>query len=192
MITQSQISTHAISYLKTGHLIQYSDENFVQFRFFFFSFWAFRLSLRSLWRRRWLWLWTSGRQCQAQSLRRRSGILHTKFNPPASEASEGVSKFNWKKKSTYPRIRYQRICLSVRLWQTLTPIRLDYIFVSQYLTSRISNVDLRFVGMIPAERETGENHLKCEDSLKQQLVKCYDIKMDKLPGDLFIETTTCS
>ena len=32
------------------------------------------------------------------------------FNPPASEASKGCSKFNWKKKSTYPRIWCQRIC----------------------------------------------------------------------------------
>ena len=31
----------------------------------------------------------------------------------------------------------------------------------------------------------GENHLKSEDRLKQQLVKCYDIKMVKLPGVLF-------
>ena len=45
---------------------------------------------------------------------------------------------------------------------------------------------LYFVGMIPAGREAGENHLICEVSLKQQLVKCYVIKkMVKLPGDLF-------
>ena len=39
--------------------------------------------------------------------------------------------------------------------------------------------------MNPAGREADENHLKSEDSLKQQLVKCYYIKMVKLPGDLF-------
>ena len=44
---------------------------------------------------------------------------------------------------------------------------------------------LRFVGMNLAGREAGENHLNSEDSLKEQLVKCYDIKMVKLPGDLF-------
>ena len=44
---------------------------------------------------------------------------------------------------------------------------------------------LRFVGMNPAGSEAGENHLKSKYSLKQQLVKCYDIKMVKLPGDLF-------
>ena len=34
MITQSQISTDAISNLKTGHLIQCSDDNFVNFYLF--------------------------------------------------------------------------------------------------------------------------------------------------------------
>ena len=35
---------------------------------------------------------------------------------------------------------------------------------------------LYFVGMNQAWREAGENHLISVDSLKQQLVKCYDIK----------------
>ena len=35
------------------------------------------------------------------------------FYPPASKGSKGGSKFNWKKKSTYPCIWCQRICLSV-------------------------------------------------------------------------------
>ena len=40
-------------------------------------------------------------------------LLLAKFNPPASEARKEVSKFNWRKKSAYPHIWFQRICLSV-------------------------------------------------------------------------------
>ena len=42
-----------------------------------------------------------------------------------------------------------------------------------------------------AGREAGENHLISEESLKQQLVKCYDIKMVKSPGGLSVEITKC-
>ena len=50
---------------------------------------------------------------------------------------------------------------------------------------------LHLVGMILAGREAGENHLISEESLKQQLVKCYDIKMVKSPGGLSVEITSC-
>ena len=48
------------------------------------------------------------------------------------------------------------------------------------------------VGMNVAGREAGENHLTSEDSLRQQLVKCNDIKKWLSHQEISsIETTTC-
>ena len=44
-----------------------------------------------------------------------SPIFRNSVYPPASKASREVANFNEKKKSTYPRIWCQRICLSVCL-----------------------------------------------------------------------------
>ena len=44
------------------------------------------------------------------------------YYPPASKASKGGSKFNWKKKSTYPCIRCQRI----QLYQIVNVV--DHVF----------------------------------------------------------------
>ena len=41
---------------------------------------------------------------------------------PCQRSEKGVSKFNWKKKSTYPHIWCQRICRSVRLWHHLDSV----------------------------------------------------------------------
>ena len=54
------------------------------------------------------------------------------FHLPTSEASKGGSKFKWKKKSTYPRIWWQRICLSVcdKRWAELGALEVLPLFRS--------------------------------------------------------------